>query len=706
MKKISKRIILVVIVLSLLLVAISFGAKSAIAQTADGFKNIKADYNGKDCGTLNLDCIIQDGILTILITIGKVLGLAVEVSAKAVFALIQYGQKIITLPVVQTGFKASLDVANLLFILAIILIAFATILRLQNYGAKRMLGKLIIAVLLINFSVLIAGFLLDISNVWTNHFLTTGTLTGDDASQKLAGAFGPQKFLNIPGNNNTLQLGELNGKSSWAVFGEIMVGVLVALAMTFILLAVLIAMSVMTLVRNVWIAILLILMPVAWALWVLPRQSEHFGKWWSKFLKWVLFLPTVTFFVYLAISAANNFNFPKEGSISGIAQVSSYLPANLFNTIMQALIIAGLLVGALIAGRALGIAGAAIGLGIAGAAAGYFVGKGKASLRAVGGAAKFTAKAPFRMAGAGAKAGGARMAKATARGLSKFTGLPVVSAIPGARRLSNIFAGAGSREAGVEKIQKEELSNLPDDQFNNGLKHPGFNPDRQAAFAREAVKRKKYKELLESGQNKTYIDALKNVNPGIAASDITEIKEITKVDPLQSAYAYWDDYRKDPKLKNEWAAIDGASGPERAELERKMRERIIGDTVRKEKDVKNYAASAFLDDQNNPTWDGINIALNLSNGKIGNIAASGDDRKREALVRLIKNLKEGFDRETGEFKNDEFKRRFGNQEADIKRLIDYEKDNAGLQARGIAAAPEAQQTGGGAPTPPPATPKT
>jgi len=72
---------------------------------------------------------------------------------------------------VQTGWSVVRDICNMFFVLILLVIAFGTILRLQNYRMNRLLGKLIIMIVLVNFSKMIAGFFIDISQVVSMTFV-------------------------------------------------------------------------------------------------------------------------------------------------------------------------------------------------------------------------------------------------------------------------------------------------------------------------------------------------------------------------------------------------------------------------------------------------------------------------------------------------------------------------------------------------------
>lgn len=95
--------------------------------------------------------------------------------------LINLAQKVITgllswtnfqkSEIVTKGWEKVRDITNLFFVLVLLIIAFATILRLETYGMKQLLWKLIVAALLINFSLIIGGIFIDFSNVLTNYFV-------------------------------------------------------------------------------------------------------------------------------------------------------------------------------------------------------------------------------------------------------------------------------------------------------------------------------------------------------------------------------------------------------------------------------------------------------------------------------------------------------------------------------------------------------
>ena len=66
---------------------------------------------------------------------------------------------------VVKGWAIVRDLCNMFFILILLVIAFATILRVEGYDIKKMVPKLIIMAILINFSKTICGLIIDAADL-------------------------------------------------------------------------------------------------------------------------------------------------------------------------------------------------------------------------------------------------------------------------------------------------------------------------------------------------------------------------------------------------------------------------------------------------------------------------------------------------------------------------------------------------------------
>lgn len=223
--------------------------------------------------------------------------------------------------VVQIGWKLTRDLVNMGFILILLVIAFATILRIQRYGAKDILWKLIAAALLINFSLVIAGAIIDFAQIVT-HFFYDEIRGNAGIGTQIAKIMQLSKVYQINGNAN------LPEKIAGGVGGLIMAGFSIVLGTILILLAAfaLAAGALFMLVRLVRLWILLIMAPIEWFSWILPNTQQRFDKWWTNFLTWTFFAPVYMFFIWLAVKAGEQGAFASmiNSEIDSIVQASGF----------------------------------------------------------------------------------------------------------------------------------------------------------------------------------------------------------------------------------------------------------------------------------------------------------------------------------------------------------------------------------------------
>ena len=96
---------------------------------------------------------------------------ALALCASLFTSILDYTTEILSGAPVYAGWVITRDIVNMFFILALVIIAFATILRIETYGIKALLPKLIIMALLINFSYLACGIIIDATHITANSFI-------------------------------------------------------------------------------------------------------------------------------------------------------------------------------------------------------------------------------------------------------------------------------------------------------------------------------------------------------------------------------------------------------------------------------------------------------------------------------------------------------------------------------------------------------
>ena len=260
------------------------------------------------------------------------------------------------------------------FVLAIIIIAFATILRFQEYGAKKLLTRLIVMALLVNFSFVIAAGFINVSNAFTNFFLQTrigGVSSSFNLAGSITGAFNPQRLLVAEETGGAIPP-PLVIEDEAGGFATVSTALLVSVAGLFFSTAFLLilvitygAMAIMFIIRYIALTFLIIISPIAWLLWAVPKMSGQFDKWWSEFLKWVFFAPIMSFFIYLALVAADQLQFENMKILGGGGILGfSDIIRNLVMQGSQMVVLAGILLGGLMVANSMSIHGASGAMGL------------------------------------------------------------------------------------------------------------------------------------------------------------------------------------------------------------------------------------------------------------------------------------------------------------------------------------------------------
>ena len=272
--------------------------------------------------------------------------------------------------IAETGWKVSRDFTNMIFILVMVLIAFGTILRIEQYGVGKLLPKLIIVALLINFSLPISYLFIDISNLTADSFLKSLSTESKSLRATLVDATRTNIMLmpadcqifddaiekaNCENTNKTrAQISDEQGLI------ETLASVIIACI--FILLAtfVLFAGAIMLITRLLYLAFLVILAPLAFMCYMVPSLSRYWKDWWSNLMKWCFFAPIFMFFFWLAIATVktleNNLKSISTLNDAGTGFITKFF-ANITNAVGYFLFL-GLILGGLIAAQKMGIAGA------------------------------------------------------------------------------------------------------------------------------------------------------------------------------------------------------------------------------------------------------------------------------------------------------------------------------------------------------------
>ncbi len=274
-------------------------------QPTDQEGTTKNPNTGKDDEQANEDqpqnvCTIEAGALQWVICS------AIDVTAKITDTLYSLIQDLLVVQPVTTDDNSPLyivwqyarNLTNIVFIILLLIVIYSQItgLGINNYGIKRVLPRLIIAVVLVNLSYIICSVTVDASNI-----LGSGLRGFFDNIQNAISA-----NANLPelSNFNLSFVEVLNAILSGGAIAGIAVGAAAggagglfwSIAIILIGAVVSIASGLLTIAaRQAVVALLIMIAPLAFVAYLLPNTETWFNKWKNLFFRMLIFYPLFSF---------------------------------------------------------------------------------------------------------------------------------------------------------------------------------------------------------------------------------------------------------------------------------------------------------------------------------------------------------------------------------------------------------------------------
>lgn len=222
----------------------------------------------------------------------------------------QYNDFINALAVVN-GWVIVRDVANMFFIIVLLIIAFGTILGQEEYHYKKLLPKLLILAVLVNFSRTIVGVMIDFSQVVMLTFVNGYKAA---AGGNFANIFQIIDLMKFSREKCRGALGNTNGvPTEWAIFGAALLAfimILVSLVTTVVIFAVLV-------LRIVMLWILIVLSPLAFLAGTFPQGQKYYAQWWEELKNYIMVGPLLAFFLWLSLVTVGSGNAARQITQNG-----------------------------------------------------------------------------------------------------------------------------------------------------------------------------------------------------------------------------------------------------------------------------------------------------------------------------------------------------------------------------------------------------
>ena len=223
------------------------------------------------------------------------------------------------------------NIGNILFVIALLFVIFSQVtgIGIDNYGIKRILPKLIVTAIIVNFSYIICGLLVDLSNIIGNSIKNIFESVEFTAGDKPSDGLGPVGIITFL--VTAISAGAAAGAGITVAGSIIGAGGLLTILvpiLTFLASAVIAGFFAMLMlgVRQALVIIMIVISPIAFVLYAIPNTNPLFKKWFALFRGLLMLYPVYCFMVgagYMAskliINGSNEFYLQLVAGLISIA---------------------------------------------------------------------------------------------------------------------------------------------------------------------------------------------------------------------------------------------------------------------------------------------------------------------------------------------------------------------------------------------------
>ena len=217
-----------------------------------------------------------------------------------------------TNPFVEMGWTITRDFINMFFIIILVVMGLAVALRISEYQWPKTLPRLILIALLINFTPVILGLIIDASNIIMNFFISG--ITKETFFATRIGGYASFAF-------------DLTQGANWM---EYIIMPIAFISFNFIAGIMYLLFAMLFIFRYVALWTFVILSPIAFFCYILPATKPYFNMWWKHFIQWCLIGINAAFFIYLAdqllFYVITDPGFISEGEKEGWGLINVLIP--------------------------------------------------------------------------------------------------------------------------------------------------------------------------------------------------------------------------------------------------------------------------------------------------------------------------------------------------------------------------------------------
>jgi len=217
------------------------------------------------------------------------------------------------------------DVFNITFIFGLIWLGFKMILNSGDSSTRRTLITLIMAALLVNFSLFITKFVVDFTNILSTEIAQSfiqsdASEVGESSADGGDGVEISQAFMQLFGLTGVWQSpagapneeDDMSGVSYMYIFGTAIVFLIGAFTFA--------TGAIMLIIRFAALCIFMVFSPLMFLGWVFPGMQSVSSKYWSGFLGRAFYAPAYLMLIYLAAFVMGSYNDSASGFRAATSQ--------------------------------------------------------------------------------------------------------------------------------------------------------------------------------------------------------------------------------------------------------------------------------------------------------------------------------------------------------------------------------------------------
>lgn len=304
-------------------------------------------------GTWGFNCGIWYPFMSALGTLLLSFSISVLVVLGAIFdqflsaLVVSFQDTLVSLNIlggIQIAWQLFRDITNVVIIGVFVFVAIMTILGSTEYGTKRLVSRVLIVAILINFSLLFTRVVIESTNFVSAQFarsMPNNALTAGVA-QSFLQAFGIDGT--ISGTYELTRRVATETDSGWAalIYGVVAGSVLLVIALVFLYGIVIIS------ARALLLVFMMITAPIAFASFLIPQWSNQayigWNNWWSNLLKAAMFGPIFMVFLWIATQIIARGSVANAGAALGkLANDPSKMDVNAWQQLIFLMIGTGVL---------------------------------------------------------------------------------------------------------------------------------------------------------------------------------------------------------------------------------------------------------------------------------------------------------------------------------------------------------------------------